>query len=199
MAAIACFGLVEAACRQARREAPAGSSCAQCRTRCQRRAAEGARRSLASIIDRSARLSDVKRSAAGGARGARGVEVQRDQLPWPPHLPVATLKLPQDSGARQSEISTFGFRQVVRPLVADDEAGGLPHHVELAVVLDLADQHRLGDVVVRHHGREAAGQVRHRDADDRVDHRVRIGGAGLLHRLHPHVEADVRGLPSGRW
>ena len=29
------------------------------------------------------------------------------------------------------------------------------------------------------------------DADDRVDHRVGIGGAGLLDRLHPHVEADV--------
>ena len=29
-----------------------------------------------------------------------------------------------------------------------DQVIGLPHHVELAVGLDLADQHRLGDVMV---------------------------------------------------
>ena len=32
---------------------------------------------------------------------------------------------------------------------ASDEVLGLPHDVELAVVLDLTDKHRLGDVVVR--------------------------------------------------
>ncbi len=38
--------------------------------------------------------------------------------------------------------------------------GDLPHHVELAIGLDLADEHRLGDVVVRQHLGHAAGQVR---------------------------------------
>ncbi len=30
-----------------------------------------------------------------------------DQLPLPPHLPVATLKLPHSIGLRQSEIRSF--------------------------------------------------------------------------------------------
>src|SRR5918993_278512 len=41
----------------------------------------------------------------------------------------------------------LGVRQVGRPLFRDHQARGLPHRVELAVALDLADQHRLGDVV----------------------------------------------------
>ena len=42
-----------------------------------------------------------------------------------------------------------------RPLVAEHEARRLPDDVELAVGLDFADQHRLGDVVVRHHRRDS--------------------------------------------
>jgi hypothetical protein len=61
--------------------------------------------------------------------------------------------------------------QVVGPLVADDQALGLPHHVELAVGLDLADQHRLGDVVVRHHLEMPPVRFGTFDADDGVDHR----------------------------
>ena len=100
------------------------------------------------------------------------------------------------AGHRRAPIGdqVLGVGQVVRPLVADDQARGLPDDVELAVGLDFADEHRLGDVVVRHHGRVAAGEVRHRNADDRVDDLVRIGGAGLLDRLHPHVEADDVGF-----
>ena len=44
------------------------------------------------------------------------------------------------------------------------------------------------------HHRHAAGQVRHLLAVHRLTHRVDLGGAGLLDRLGPHLEADVGGL-----
>ncbi len=69
--------------------------------------------------------------------------------------------------------------------IARHVAIGLPRRFELAVGLDFADQHRLGDVVVRQHLGDAAGQVRHFEADDRLEHGVGIGGAGLLDRLAP--------------
>ena len=75
----------------------------------------------------------------------------------------------------------------VGPLVAHDQAGGLPHHVELAVGLDLADQHRLGDVVVRHHGGDAAGEVRHLDA---VHGDVHLGGS--IRRENERDSGDLR-------
>ena len=62
--------------------------------------------------------------------------------------------------------------------------------VELAVGAHFADEDGLGDVMVRQHFRDTAGQVRRVDAGQRVDHLVGIGGAGLLDRLHPHGEAD---------
>src|SRR5262245_49364093 len=84
----------------------------------------------------------------------------------------------------------LGALELLRPGVAGDEARGLPHHVELAVGLDLADEHRLGDMVVGQHLRGAAGQVLGFDARESVDHLVRIGRLHLLDRLHPHVESD---------
>ena len=45
--------------------------------------------------------------------------------------------------------------------IAGNEVLGLVHHVELPVAFDLADEHGLGDVMVRQHLRRAAGQVRH--------------------------------------
>src|SRR6185312_6898402 len=81
-----------------------------------------------------------------------------------------------------------GAVELLRPGVAGDEILGLVDDVELAVALDLADEHRLGDVVVREHLRGAAGQVRRFDARQRVDHLVGIGRLHLLDRLHPHVE-----------
>src|SRR5450432_1682906 len=41
----------------------------------------------------------------------------------------------------------FRTRQLFRPCIAGDEAGGLPHHVELAIATHFADEHRLGDVM----------------------------------------------------
>ena len=32
-----------------------------------------------------------------------------------------------------------------------------------------------------------------------LTHGVDVGRAGLLDRLHPHLEADARALPSGHW
>src|SRR5436190_6682416 len=84
----------------------------------------------------------------------------------------------------------LGALELLRPGVARDETRRLPHHVELAVRLHLADEHRLGDVVVRQHLRGTAGQVRRFDAGQRVDDLVGVGGLHLLDRLDPHGEAD---------
>ncbi|MCY1236383.1 hypothetical protein D9M72_490360 [compost metagenome] len=46
-------------------------------------------------------------------------------------------------------------------------------------------------MVVRHHRRIAAREVRHGDADHRVENGVGISGACLLDGLQPHVEADI--------
>ena len=84
----------------------------------------------------------------------------------------------------------LGAFELLRPGIAGHQVLGLPDHVELAVALDLADEHRLGDVVVGQHLGGAAGQVRRFDAGQRVDHLVGIGRLHLLDRLDPHVEAD---------
>ncbi|EGE57975.1 hypothetical protein RHECNPAF_3500024 [Rhizobium etli CNPAF512] len=84
-------------------------------------------------------------------------------------------------------------RQIIRPFVADD-GRRLLDDFELAVSLDFADQHRLGDVMVRHDGRIATGEVRHGDADDVVENGIRVGGTGGLDGFHPGVEADIGGF-----
>src|SRR5215475_3360585 len=38
--------------------------------------------------------------------------------------------------------------ELLGPSIAGNQPVGLPHHVELAVAFDLADEHRLGDMVV---------------------------------------------------
>ncbi len=82
------------------------------------------------------------------------------------------------------------FRQHVRPGIARHVAIGLPP-VELAVGLDFADQHRLGQVMVRQDLGRAAREVRHLEADDRLEDGVGIGGAAastaFTHRLKPMV------------
>src|SRR3954469_4996789 len=45
----------------------------------------------------------------------------------------------------------LGAVELLRPCIAGHQARGLPHHVKLAVALDLANEHRLGDVMVRKH------------------------------------------------
>src|SRR5690606_3751844 len=82
-------------------------------------------------------------------------------------------------------------RQVVRPRVADDGARRLPYDLELTVLLDLADEDGFRDVVIRHHRRDAAGEIRHGHADDRLLHRGGIRRPGLLDGFDPHVESDV--------
>ena len=104
------------------------------------------------------------------------------------HIPIAALLV--DPVADQ----VLRAIELLRPGVACDEAGRLPHHVELAVGAHFADQDRLGDVVVRQHLGHAASQIRHLDAGQRVDHLVGIGRLGLLDRLHPHGEADHVGF-----
>src|SRR5258708_38182961 len=62
---------------------------------------------------------------------------------------------------------------------------------ELAIGLDLTDHDRLGHVVIAaHHDLEARRRL-HLLTDHRLTDRLDIGGAGLLDRLHPHVEQDI--------
>src|SRR3984885_4269500 len=84
----------------------------------------------------------------------------------------------------------LGTIELLRPCIAGNQTRGLPHHVELAVGFDFADEHRLGDVMVRQHLGGAAGQVLGFDAGQRVDHLVGVGRLHLLDRLDPHLEAD---------
>src|SRR6516225_2384565 len=58
----------------------------------------------------------------------------------------------------------LGALKFLRPCIAGDQARGLPHHVELAIAFDFANEHRLGDVMVREHLGNAAGQVRRFDS-----------------------------------
>ncbi len=48
--------------------------------------------------------------------------------------------------------NVFRAGQVVRPGVTGNQTGSLSDNFELAIILDLADQYRLGDVMVREHG-----------------------------------------------
>ena len=72
----------------------------------------------------------------------------------------------------------LSFIDQLRSIATHPAARGLLDDVELAIILDLADQHRLGDVVVRHDGGVTARKVRHGNADDRVENLVRIRRAG---------------------
>ncbi len=101
------------------------------------------------------------------------------------------LAVAADPGIGPVRGQLLALRDVVRPGIARDHAIGLPHHIELAVFLDLADQHGLAQVMVGVHDRDAAGQVLDLLADHRLAGGIDVGGAGLLDRLHPHVEADV--------
>ncbi|QTK80686.1 hypothetical protein AT6N2_C3200 [Agrobacterium tumefaciens] len=85
------------------------------------------------------------------------------------------------------------IRQVIRPFVAH-HLRCLLYDLKLAVSLDFTDQHRLGDVVVRHDGGITTRKVRHGNADDAVQNLVRIGRAGGFDGLYPGVEADIGGF-----
>src|SRR4030088_2385768 len=74
----------------------------------------------------------------------------------------------------------LGAIKLLRPCIAGNQARGLPHHVELAVGFDFANEHRLGDVMVRKHLRDTAGQVGRFGSRQCVDHLVGIGRLHLL-------------------
>src|SRR6186713_3604130 len=103
-----------------------------------------------------------------------------------PPSPVVQWSVRSGSGARAEALVGLGVEvaalladpvadqvlgavELLRPGVAGNETGRLPDHVELTVRLDLADEHRLGDVVVREHLGGAAGQVLGFDARESVD------------------------------
>src|SRR3990172_5888201 len=81
------------------------------------------------------------------------------------------------------------------PRLGLDRALGLPHHVELAVSLHFADEHRLVQVVVLlvHLGHDARGRLEGLAVGGDA-HLVHVEALRLLDRLLPHVHADVRGF-----
>ena len=68
---------------------------------------------------------------------------------------------------------------------------GLPNGVELAVSLDFADQHRLGQVMVRQGPWQCRPSGSALQADNRGQHGVSIGRAGLFDSLDPELEAQI--------
>ena len=68
---------------------------------------------------------------------------------------LAGLHIEVAAGHRSAPIGDqiLGAFEVRRPFLSDDETRRLPHHVELTVRLDFADEDGLGDMVVRHHRR----------------------------------------------
>src|SRR5438132_6219946 len=74
-----------------------------------------------------------------------------------------------------------------------DRAGRLPHDVELAVCLHLADKDGLVQMVVLlvHLDRESVRRLE-RLTGHRGNHLVDVGRFGFLDRLLPHVYADIR-------
>ena len=100
---------------------------------------------------------------------------------------LACLDIEVAAGQRLAPIGDeiLGAFEIIGPFIAGNEAGGLPDHVELAVCLNFADEDGLGDVVIGHHRRIAAGEVGNGDADHRVDDRVGIRRAGRLRPPSP--------------
>src|SRR3984893_11698449 len=84
----------------------------------------------------------------------------------------------------------LGAIELLRPGIAGHQARGLPHHIELAVAFDFANEHRLGDVMVRKHLWDAAGQGWRFETGQSVDHLVGVGRLHFLHCLDPHIEPD---------
>src|SRR5262249_41042486 len=65
-------------------------------------------------------------------------------------------------------------RQEIGPGVPRHQSGGFPNHVELTVRLHFADQHRLGDVMVRQNLRLSTRQVGGLQPRQRCDHFVHL-------------------------
>ena len=128
-------------------------------------------------------------SSAGKDKGLRARPFQPTRIGWPLLTSsAATLHL-------GLVLLALVLGDVGAPRLGLDRARRLPHHVELAVGLDLADEHRLVQVVVLlvHLRRDAARRLEGL-AGHRGDHLVGVGALGLLDRLRPHVDADVGGF-----
>src|SRR3989442_939236 len=69
---------------------------------------------------------------------------------------------------------------------------GLPDHVELTVLPDLADVDRLPRVVVLLVHLVLAHRARDLETLERLEHLLDVGGLRLLDRLRPEVDVDVR-------
>src|ERR1051326_6533791 len=69
----------------------------------------------------------------------------------------------------------------------------LPYDLELTVAPDFADEHRFVEVMIlRVHHDVEAGRRANDLAADCLAHGIHVRRARLLHRLRPHLDADVR-------
>src|SRR3984893_570620 len=71
---------------------------------------------------------------------------------------------------------------------------GLPDDIELSIRPDLADHHRLGEVMIGIHYLHEPARGFDLLAIHRLPHRIDIRRASLSDRLRPHLDADVVSL-----
>src|SRR5690606_9374437 len=141
----------------------------------------------------------ARSSAWGGGEATARASARRQAVPSRPARPSRRIGPIGIPGAWRAASALLGHvllllvaGDVRAPRVGADRARRLPDHAELAVGLDLADEHRLVQVVVALvHLRDEARRRFESLARHRVDHLVHVRGAGLLDRLLPHVEPDV--------
>ena len=160
-----------------------------------RAAADERERSRATLDARSS--SAANPAPACGRREHGAVEcgvppaVHLRDSPARQSLYLGSVQLPQTQGKVQSAIlplSSARYGLQASALIASlvcQTTSNWPSG------LDLADHHRLRQVMVGVHDRDEAARRLHLLAVHRLPHRVDIGGAGLLDRLRPHLEADV--------
>src|SRR5258708_7511915 len=151
-------------------------------------AAIAARRSSPSP---NARVSTAARSSAstGGAQHKkRAAETMAAAARVPPENTLGLF----DGHQRRLVLLLVVAGNERTPRLGLDRSLGLPHHVELAVGLHLADEHGLVQVMVLlvHLGRDARGR-REGLAGHRRGHLLDVEALRLLDRLLPHVHADV--------
>ena len=122
--------------------APASAVSAWARDRQQRRTSQPRRR------DRRIRVSPRAQIRGTPRAGSAGPLVLPPARGCPSHTKWARLRALQSRLLRRARRLLVVAFDVRAPRLGLDRARRLPHHVELAVGLDLADEHRLVQVVV---------------------------------------------------
>src|SRR5690606_38004913 len=169
--------------------ASASSTAAACGAGCAPRRAMAASRASVS--------SPANGASSAGSRPpdtAAGVQAPASQAMARRSRSRTTNALRIIASPRLQALLAFIAGNVRTPRLGADRPLALPHHVELAVRLDLADVDRLVQVVVglvHLHG-EAVRRLEGLAAQV-VLYGIDVSCAGLLDRLLPHVDANVVG------